>query len=183
MWVVDGNATESTGMSSKAVAVPGSTTMSWPHSTPTVENRSVIVAAAFSTDTTAPTSALSFTEATNPGGQFELSTGAHAWTYYYNPAATGTFTMTDAATDASGIGAVEFPDISTVTGFAGTGVRDTAAAYTSNTYTFGNTNTTAPSAQTVNVYDTFGNTTPETVSFVKDSVNPTAGAISVPAFS
>ncbi len=182
-WVVDGNATESTGMSSKTVAAPGSTTMSWIHSTPGAENRSVIVAAAYSPETTAPTSALSFTEATNPGGQFELSTGAHAWTYFYNPAASGTFTMTDAASDASGITAVEFPDISTVTGFTGTGVRDTAAAYTSNTYTFGNTNTTAPTAKTVNVFDTFGNLTPETVSFVKDSINPTGGAISVPAFS
>ena len=182
IWTVDGNATESTGMSYKTIAAPSATTMSWTHSTPAVENRSVIVAAAFSTDTTPPTSALSFTEATNPGGQFELSTGAHAWTYYYNPAATGTFTMTDAATDASGIDSVDFPDIA-VTGFTGTALQDTAAAYTSNTYTFTNANIAAPAAETVYVYDTFGNSTTEAVTFVKDSILPTGGAVSVPAFS
>ena len=58
---------------------------------------------------------------TNPGGQYQLTTGAHAWTYYYNPSSTATFTMTDAASDASGVSAVEFPDLST-TGFTGTGL-------------------------------------------------------------
>ena len=175
IWTVDGATTESAGMSSKAVAAVGPTTNTWTHSTPAVENRSVIVAAAFSTDTTPPTSALSFNEATNPGGQFELSTGAHAWTYYYNPVATGTFTMTDAASDASGVASTDFPALST-TGFTGTAFTDTTNPYTSNTYTFDNTNVAAPSAATATVWDTFGNFTNETVTFVRDVTAPTGGA-------
>ena len=149
---------------------------------PAGENRSVIVAAAFSTDTTPPTSALTFNEGTNPGGQYEVSTGAHAWTYYYNPASTGTFTMTDAASDASGIAAVEFPDLTT-TGFTGSGLRDTTSTYNSNTYTFGPRTRRRHPWRSAIVYDTFNNATAETVTFAKDTVNPTGGLISVPAFS
>ncbi|HEY5059542.1 MAG TPA: hypothetical protein VII51_11060, partial [Gaiellaceae bacterium] len=176
IWSVDGNATESDAMSSKTVAAVGSTTMSWTH---TGENRSVMVAAAFSGDTTPPTSALSFNEATNPGGQYELSTGAHAWTYYYNPTTTGTFTMTDAAADASGIAQVEFPDLSTV-GFTGTGLQDATSPYNSNTYTFTNANVAAPPVSTVYVDDTFSNTTTEAVTFARDVTAPTA-AVTSPA--
>ena len=177
IWTVDGDTTESAGMSSKAVAAVGPTTNTWTHSTPAVENRSVIVAAAFSTDTTPPTSALSFNEVANPGDQFELSTGAHAWTYYYNPVVTGTFTMTDAASDASGVASTDFPAIAT-TGFNGTALTDTTGPYTSNTYTFDNTNVAAPAAKTATVWDTFGNSTNETVTFVRDVTAPTGGAFS-----
>ena len=175
IWTVDGATTESAGMSSKAVAAVGPTTNTWTHSTPAVENRSVIVAAAFSTDTTPPTSVLSFNEGSDPNGQFELSTGAHAWTYYYNPVATGTFTMTDAASDASGVASTDFPALAT-TGFTGTALTDTTNPYTSNTYTFDNTNVAAPPAKTATVWDTFGNSTTETVTFVRDVTAPTGGA-------
>ena len=168
-------------MSSKAVAAVGPTTNTWTHSTPAAENRSVIVAAAFSTDTTPPNSALSFNEGSDPGGQFELSTGAHAWTYYYNPIATGTFTMTDTASDASGVASTDFPALAT-TGFTGTALTDTTSPYTSNTYTFDNTNVAAPPAKTVTVWDTFGNSTTETVTFAIDSTAPT-GSITAPAAS
>ena len=163
------------GMSTKAVASPGSTTMSWTQSSP---NRSGQVLAVWSAlhDSTPPTSTLSFGEGTNPGGQYEASTGAHAWTYYYNPASTGTFTMTDAAADpGSGVAMVEFPSLST-TGFTGTGLQKTSAPYTSNTYTFTTGNTTAPQAQTVNVFDNAGNLTQETVTFARDTTAPTASA-------
>jgi VCBS repeat-containing protein len=175
LWVRDGGsgATTSGGMSYLVKAAAGAQSMTWVH---TGENRSDEVAAAFApiVDATAPTSSLSFTEGTNPGGQYELSTGSHAWSYYYNPASTGTFTMTDAASDAgSGIDQVEFPGLSS-TGFTGTGVVLSASPYTSNAYTWTSSNTTAPSNQTVNVFDTVGNLTRETVTFVRDTTGPTA---------
>ena len=160
-------------MSTKPVASPGSTTMSW---TQTAPNRSGQVVGVWSAvnDTTAPTSSLSFTKGTNPGAQYATSTGAHAWTYYYSPSSTGTFTMTDAASDSgSGIASVEFPALST-TGFTGTGLQKTSSPYTSNTYTFTSSNTTAPSAAAVNVFDNAGNLTQETVTFVRDATAPTA---------
>ncbi len=97
------------GMSTKTVASPGSTTMSW---TQTGINRSAQVVAAFApiNDSTPPTSSLAFNEGTSPGTQYEVSTGAHAWTYYYSPSATTTFTMTDTASDSgSGIGSGRVP--------------------------------------------------------------------------
>ena len=130
-------------------------------------------------DTTAPTSSLSFTSGTNPGGQYAASTGAHAWTYYYNAGATTTFTMTDTASDAgSGIQSAEFPNLTT-TGFTGTGLADTTSPYTSNTYTITTANTTAPSAQPVNVFDGAGNSTVETVTFVRDTTAPTGQTVAL----
>ena len=179
IWTVTGNATESDGMSYKQVASPSSPTMTWTH---TGENRSVDIAAAFSADTTPPTSALSFTEGSSPSGQYEVDTGTHAWSYYYNPSTATDFTMTDTATDdGSGI-AVEFPDLTT-TGFTGTGARDTSSTYDSNTYTITTSNLAAPAAKTVVVYDSFGNSTTETVTFVRDVTAPTGGSVSVPAYS
>ena len=90
--------------------------------------------------------------------------------------------MTDTATDdGSGI-AVEFPDLTT-TGFTGTGARDTSSTYDSNTYTITTSNLAAPAAKTVVVYDSFGNSTTETVTFVRDVTAPTGGSVSVPAYS
>ena len=66
-------------------------------------------------DTAAPTQALSVTEGTRPDLQF-FNSGTN--TMYYNPAATGDFTVTSAITDA-GASQVTFPALST-TGFTHT---------------------------------------------------------------
>ena len=66
-------------------------------------------------DTAAPTQALSVTEGTRPDLQF-FNSGTN--TMYYNPAASGDFTVTSAITDA-GASQVTFPALST-TGFTHT---------------------------------------------------------------
>jgi VCBS repeat-containing protein len=92
-WIQDAGAAHAGAMSTKAVAGAGSTSMTW---TQTGITKSAIVAAAFAPgDITGPAHAIGVTEGTAPGNQ-HYSAG----TYYYNPATTGTFTITDGATDA-----------------------------------------------------------------------------------
>ncbi|HVM16160.1 MAG TPA: chitobiase/beta-hexosaminidase C-terminal domain-containing protein, partial [Gaiellaceae bacterium] len=130
-------------------------------------------------DDVAPTHSLSVTAVTNSGGQFFDSTNRRL---YYNPAAAGSFTVTDALSDAgSGPFSVAFPAVSgTPAGsFEHASVTDTSAPFTSNTYAWTTANTAAPSAQTITGEDLATNTATTTLNFVRDVSAPTGGALTV----
>ncbi|MGH8984708.1 MAG: Ig-like domain-containing protein, partial [Acidimicrobiia bacterium] len=127
-------------------------------------------------DNTAPGSALSVNEGTRPDLQhFDSSTD----TLFYNPVATGDFTVSDAATDAGGVASVDFPAL-TDTGFTGTARSDPTTPYDSNPYTFTTANTTAPAPFAVVVADDAGNTTNDSLTFVRDVTGPVAFSLSAP---
>ncbi|MGH8984213.1 MAG: Ig-like domain-containing protein, partial [Acidimicrobiia bacterium] len=127
-------------------------------------------------DNTAPASALSVNEGTRPDLQhFDSATD----TLFYNPVATGDFTVSNAATDAGGVASVDFPALAD-TGFTGTARSDPTSPYDSNPYTFTTANTTAPAPFAVVVADDAGNTTNEALTFVRDVTGPVAFSLSAP---
>jgi hypothetical protein len=99
-------------------------------------------------------------------------------TLYYNPEAGGGFVLSSVADDAgSGVARVDFPRIS-VTGFRGGAASDGFAPFTSNIYSFDDTNAVAPGDATIVVTDVAGNSTSETISFERDTAPPTGGFVS-----
>ena len=91
-------------------------------------------------DNTGPSSVLSVNEGARPDLQyFDSATD----TYYYNPAATGGFSVHDVAGDPAGVASVDFPAIGD-TGFSGSAKNDTTSPYDSNTYTFTTASASAP---------------------------------------
>jgi hypothetical protein len=126
-------------------------------------------------DNTAPSNFVVPTEAFGPDLQhYEDATD----TLYYNPEASGGFVLSSAADDAgSGVARVDFPRIS-VTGFRGAAATDGLAPFTSNTYSFDDANTVAPSDAMIVVTDVAGNSTSETISFERDTAPPTGGFVS-----
>src|SRR5919106_182145 len=127
-------------------------------------------------DNTAPGSSLSVNEGTRPDLQHFVP-GAD--TLYYNPAATGDFTVSDAASDASGVASVDFPAL-TDTGFTGAAKSDPSSPFDSNAYTFTSASASAPSPLTVVVADSVGNTTNDALTFVRDVTGPGAFSLTAP---
>jgi hypothetical protein len=131
---------------------------------------------ALNLDTTAPAQTLSVTEGTSPSLQY-LNSSSN--TLYYNPTATGTFTVTSNATDGgAGMKSVVFPAVS-VTGLTESASEDTASAYTSGTYTFTTANTTAPSAQAIVAEDSATNQTTTSLYFVRDVTGPASVSVAL----
>jgi hypothetical protein len=126
-------------------------------------------------DNTAPSNVVVPAEAYSPELQhFEDATD----TLYYNPAAGGGFVLSSAADDTgSGVAGVDFPRIS-ITGFRGAAASDFLAPFTSNIYSFDDTNSVAPTDATIVVTDVAGNRTTETLSFERDTAPPTGGFVS-----
>ena len=125
-------------------------------------------------DNTGPSSVLSVNEGTRPDLQyFDSATD----TYYYNPAATGDFSLHDVASDPAGVASVDFPAIAD-TGFNGSAQNDTSSPYDSNTYTFTTASASAPATQTVAVTDALGNASNNTFDLVRDVTAPSGGSVS-----
>ncbi len=125
-------------------------------------------------DNTGPSSVLSLNEGARPDLQyFDSATD----TYYYNPAATGDFTLHDVPSDPAGIQSVDFPAIAD-SGFTGAAKNDTTSPYDSNAYTFTTASASAPATQTVVVTDTPGNGTNDTFDLVRDVTAPFGGSVS-----
>ena len=125
-------------------------------------------------DNSAPTTTLSVVRGTRSDLQY-FSAG----TLYYNPAATGDFTLSETATDPAGVTSVAFPAIAQ-TGFNGTAKTATSAPYVSNTYTFDPSSVTAPPPAAVVATDGVGNHRSDSVLFVLDANAPTGGSINYP---
>ncbi|MGH3045764.1 MAG: OmpL47-type beta-barrel domain-containing protein [Gaiellaceae bacterium] len=128
-------------------------------------------------DNTAPGSTLSVNEGARPDLQHFVP-GAD--TLYYNPAATGDFTVSDAATDAGGVASVDFPALAD-TGFTGAAKSDPSSPFDSNAYTFTSANLAAPGVLTVVVADAAGNTTTDALAFVRDVTRPGAYSLTAPS--
>ena len=125
-------------------------------------------------DNTGPTSVLSLNKGTRPDLQyFDSATD----TYYYNPAATGDFSLSDAASDPAGVQSVDFPAIAD-TGFTGPATTDGTAPYDSGSYTFTAASASTPGSQTVVVTDTLGNATNDSFDIVRDANAPSGGSVS-----
>src|SRR4029079_16893520 len=125
-------------------------------------------------DNAGPSSALSVNEGTRPDLQyFDSATD----TYYYNPAATGDFSLHDVASDPAGIASVDFPAIAD-TGFSGSAKNDTSSPFDSNTYTFTTASASAPATQTVVVTDALGNGSSDAFDLVRDAMPPSGGSVS-----
>src|SRR5207302_724820 len=141
-------------------------------------NSTTSATATVGVDNAAPTSALTFVPVSRPDLQYW---NASSQTYYYNPAATGDVTVSDAPADSggSGVASVDFPALSAV-GFAGSASSVNGSPYVSGAYAFTSANTTAPSL-TVTVVDGAGNQVTETPSFVRDTSAPTNMSASVSA--
>ena len=123
-----------------------------------------------------PTHTLTVTEGTNPGGQFFDQASGRV---YYNPAAAGDFTVTDALADAgSGPYSVVFPAI-TATGFTHAVNTDTAAPFTSTNYAWTTGSLAAPPASTLVGEDLALQTANATLTYVRDVTAPTGGALTV----
>ncbi|HET6656454.1 MAG TPA: Ig-like domain-containing protein [Gaiellaceae bacterium] len=126
-----------------------------------------------SVDNTGPSSVLSVNEGTRSDLQyFDSATD----TYYYNPAATGDFTLHDVASDPAGVASVDFAAIAD-TGFSGSAKSDTSFPYDSNTYTFTTGSASAPATQAVVVTDALGNATNDSFDLVRDVTAPTGGSV------
>src|SRR5207244_9961892 len=81
-------------------------------------------------DTTDPNVAVAAPTAT--AGTGAQSYDAPTKTLYFNPAASGSFTLAATATDAqSDVASVAFPDLSAVSGWTGSGGTDTSSPYAS----------------------------------------------------
>jgi hypothetical protein len=130
---------------------------------------------AVTVDNTAPSNVVVPAEAFGPELQhFEDATD----TLYYTPAAGGGFVLSSAAADAgSGVAGVDFPRIS-ITGFRGSAASDFLAPFTSNIYSFDDTNAVAPVDAPIIVTDVAGNQTAEMLSFERDTAPPTGGFVS-----
>ena len=125
-------------------------------------------------DNTGPSSVLSVNEGTRPDLQyFDPATD----TYYYNPAATGDFSVHDVAGDPAGVASVDFPAIAD-TGFSGSAKNDTSSPYDSNSYTFTTASTSAPGSQTVVATDALGNASNDSFDIVRDVTAPSSGSVS-----
>src|SRR6185503_18194277 len=98
-------------------------------------------------------------------------------TYYYNPAATGDFSLHDVAGDPAGIASVDFPAIAD-SGFSGSAKNDTSPPFDSNTYTFTTASASAPATQTVVVTDALGNGSNDAFDIVRDVTAPSGGSVS-----
>ncbi|AGL17250.1 LamG-like jellyroll fold domain-containing protein [Actinoplanes sp. N902-109] len=125
-------------------------------------------------------------DATPPGSTINLSSAVNAVktgsTVYYRGAAAGSFTLTNAVTDAiSGPASSSTAALAgTATGWAHTPSTVSTPAggpYVSNAFTWSTGTTSAPT-ETVTAADVAGNTTATTLSFVDDSVAPAGGSIS-----
>ena len=129
-------------------------------------------------DDTAPAHA-SFTvaEGTNPSRQYFNGTS----TIFYNPATAGDFVVTDAITDGgSGPNSVSFPALNLDSGaFTHTLKTDSAAPFTSNTYAWTTSSTTAPGAQTITENDLALQQTQTTLTITKDIAAPTAHSVTL----
>ena len=125
-------------------------------------------------DNTGPSSVLSVNEGTRPDLQyFDSATD----TYYYNPAATGDFSVHDVAGDPAGVASVDFPAIAD-TGFSGSAKNDTSSPYDSNSYTFTTASASAPGSQTVVATDALGNASNDSFDIVRDVTAPSSGSVS-----
>ena len=125
-------------------------------------------------DNTGPSSVLSVNEGTRGDLQyFDSATD----TYYYNPAATGDFSLHDVASDPAGVASVDFPAIAD-TGFSGSAKNDTSSPFDSNTYTFTTASASAPATQTVVVTDALGNASNDAFDIVRDVTAPSGGSVS-----
>ena len=125
-------------------------------------------------DNTGPSSVLSVNEGTRGDLQyFDSATD----TYYYNPAATGDFSLHDVAGDPAGVASVDFPAIAD-TGFSGSAKNDASSPFDSNTYTFTTASASAPATQTVVVTDALGNASNDAFDIVRDVTAPSGGSVS-----
>jgi hypothetical protein len=126
-------------------------------------------------DNTAPTNIVVPTVSFSPHIQhFDDATD----TLYYNPEASGGFVLSSEPGDAgSGVAGVDFPRIS-ITGFRGAAASDFVAPFTSNIYSFDDTNAVEPTDATIVVTDVAGNRTTEMLSFERDTAPPTGGFVS-----
>ncbi|MFI5934973.1 LamG-like jellyroll fold domain-containing protein [Actinoplanes sp. NPDC051494] len=153
-------------------AVASTTTVRY-YATDTVGNASAIGSRPIKIDTVAPVNALTLSSATGA-----LLTGT---TIYYRGIATGTFTVTNALTDAA-----SGPASSSTAALGGTstGFTHTASTvstpgggpYVSNAFGWTAGTTSTPTV-TVTGADVAGNTTGTTLSLVNDSTPPTGGTV------
>ena len=183
-WAKDGTATTSGGMSTKAVAAPGSTTMTW---TQTGINRSAAAVAAFQPgDTLPPANVLSLSSVAPASSAYISGT-----TVYYRGTgggAGGSFQITNAVTDVAvrpGLLGVpgarrhydrldaHQPDGSPPPPAAPTS-RPTPSAWTEGT--------SSSPTEAVTSTDNVGSTATTTLTFTNDSTAPT-GSVTAPAGS
>lgn len=101
-------------------------------------------------------------------------------TLWFRPAATGSFTLNATATDpTTGIAQVAFPDVSAVTGWAGsTGGVDTSSPYSSTTYAW-TAGAVAPGAKQVVATNGSGLTAFDTITISADSAAPTGQGVAL----
>ncbi|MDX6401170.1 MAG: adhesin/invasin, partial [Gaiellaceae bacterium] len=127
-----------------------------------------------------------------PATTLTLSSATHAFLsasapyvlYYGTTNGAGSFTLSDSATDPSGVDTITFPDLSGTSGFSGTGGASTNGSNSdpfaaTAGYGFTSGATTAPGAKNVTAADLRGNLSPDQVTFVLDNSAPTGGSLTV----
>ena len=112
-----------------------------------VGNVSTGVTVTAKVDTTDPNVAVAAPTAT--AGTGAQSYDAPTKTLYFNPAASGSFTLAATATDAqSDVTSAAFPDLSGVSGWTGSGGTDTSSPYASSNYSW-SSGATAPGSRNI----------------------------------
>ena len=136
-----------------------------------------------------------FTYGNDVGGPtttLTLSAGSHAFLtaiapyvlYYGTTNGGGSFTLQQSATDPSGVDTITFPDLSSTSGFSGTGGTSTNGSaadpfVATSAYSFTSGATAAPGAKNVDSADLRGNPTHDQVTFVLDNTAPSGGSLTV----
>jgi hypothetical protein len=137
----------------------------------------------YGNDTGAPTTTLSLSGATNAFLQ-PLVNGIDYNLYYSTANGSGGFTLDASATDPSGVDTVTFPDLSTTTGFSGSGGLSTNGGNAdpfaaSRSYDFTIAAATAPAPKNVTSVDLRSNAGDNGVAFLLDNAAPTGGGLTV----
>ena len=129
-------------------------------------------------DTQGPVHNLSLTKGASGGGSY-LDTASSK--VYYDGGTAGSFTLSDALTDAgSGPASVTYPAINNVSKMSHTGETITnGPSYTSTAFSWSN-GATFGSTYTITAADALGNTRPTMLTFVSDTTNPTGSITYAP---
>ncbi len=130
-------------------------------------------------DTTAPAVSASGTTELSGAGAQVFDSGSN--TIWFRPGASGSFTVSATASDGdSGVDHVTFPDLTGVSGWAGSGGTAATDPYASTTYSW-SAGATAPGDRTITATNGAGGTGTATVTIAADTTAPTGQSVDLGA--
>ena len=123
-------------------------------------------------DTTAPIVSNNAPTPVTGGGAQYYDSGTE--TLYFRPSGSGSFQLNATASDGqSDVASVEFPDLSALNGFSGSGGTDASSPYASTTYSWTSGASGDPGGKTVTATNSAGGTATTTITITPDSTAPT----------